>query len=419
MVMIIVIASVMLLWLCACNKGDRNDITLKKGTRPDYPTLFDNDDLALVGAAIGGTADEEQKKAAVMALFDAANYSRQNTPLSLMLQNSDAGIQYGDVIMHGFNLKNGNNWYYQLATQVTSDSAFMETLMNEIAGLLKVAYTTGNGEYYYTVIKGSTPNCNCKIETFPYATFDMTQKPTLYNEQDFKTELHYLDSMHEINNMKFRAEIIADGSAITYNAEEHFYTVEFSVDMNADEQMLAEWFALPKEDMAVGGQNLKYYKYYNAVLEVWDNGYAKSFRSHSSREAGMGSGNPVDEFEYLWNENEILALLKEDESIQLHNMLYTVDDYIEYYSNPELVAAKLSTLKIVGIAVGSVVGVLIISIVIAVIVVETLLKQGKLPKLARKRRLKKQKKLSKKCKKRGAEFEPDFGFTDCTDENIE
>lgn len=389
-----------LLGLCACNgRSGGDDLVLRTGSRPNHSSIISQNDLEIINTALSDGATEEDKKTAVMALYDIANYSRQNTELSLMLQSSDAGIDLGDVIMHGFNLKNGDKWYYQLATEATSPDEGWSMLLGNIAGLLKVAYTSGDGNYYYTVIPGGEPQCNCKVETFPFASFIVTREPVLYNEEAFKKELHYLNGMHEINNMKFSKDIIADGAEITYNADERFYTVKFSVDMEADSELLQEWFALPKEDMAVGGQTLKGYIYYNAVLEVWDNGYAKSFQSTSSRDAGyFASGKPSDKFEYLWNENEILELLEEDESIDslVKAGLNSVDDYIDYYSNPELVSAKLGKLAIIGIAVGSVIGAIVIAIIVTVIVIEVLLKKGKLPKLAAKREAKKQKKLAKR-----------------------
>ena len=213
--------------LCACNGRKGDDLVLRTGSRPNHSSLIGQDDLNVINAALSEDATEDEKKSAVMALYNIANYSRQNTELSLMLQSSDAGISLGDVIMHGFNLKNGDKWYYQLATEASSPDETWTMVLNNIAGLLKVAYTAGDGDYYYTVVKGAEPQCNCKVETFPYASFILTREPELYNEEDFKKELHYLNGMHEINNMKFVEEIIADGAEITYNADERFYTVKF------------------------------------------------------------------------------------------------------------------------------------------------------------------------------------------------
>lgn len=392
--------------LSACNSNSGDNLVLNKGSRPDYASLIGQDDLAVINSAISESATEEQKKNAVMALYSVANYSRQNTELSLMLQSSDAGVDvyFGNVIMHGFNLKSGDKWYYQLVTQASSSNSAFDLILGLSAGLLKVAYTAGDGDYYYTVYDGTEYECDCTVKTFPYAEFIVTKSksPTVYDLEQFNKELHCLSGIHEINNMKFCADIIADGAKITYDAQEKFYTVEFSVDMSSDEELLKEWFALPKEDMAVGGQKLNGYNEYKAVLEVWDNGYAKSFSSWADRDAGLfASGKPTDKFEYIWKENEILNLLNEDASIEetQHGRLDTADDFIEFYSNPPLKKAGLSKLAVTGIAAGGIVGGIILIIAVSVIAVETLLKKGKLPKLAAKRAAKKQKRIEKKAKR--------------------
>ena len=89
--------------------------------------------------------------------------------------------------------------------------------------------------------------------------------------------------------MNFCKEIIADDPIITY--ENGVYKVAFAVDtVNSDQALLEKWYAMPQKDMQVGGQNINKYNSYTAVLEVWDNGYAKYFESHADRDAGLASG---------------------------------------------------------------------------------------------------------------------------------
>jgi len=392
----VIIAS--LFALTACNgKLGKDDLQLGVGKRPEFDSLFSAEDSKLINSAIAEGADESVKKAAVMALFNTANKSRKETPLSLMLQNSEMGLRFDvPVVMHGFNLKNGDKWYYQLVTEVQSDNELVSGVMQLFAGFLKVAYATGNGEYYYAMIQGADSECNCKIETFPYADFKLTQDPILYSEENFKKELHYLESMHEINNMQFCEEIIADGSSITYDAEKGIYSVHFEINMNADSELIKKWYAKAQEDMQVSNNSIDCYNYYYADFEVWDNGYAKSFSSHSDRDAGLAGGTPVDKFTYFWTEEEIMALLGDDASIPEGSEFETIDEYVEYYSHPYIVAAKPNKTKIALIAIGSAIGALIVIIIAAVITVNVLLKKGKLPRLQAKKDAKKQKKLERK-----------------------
>ncbi len=387
-----------------CNKIEIS-ADLAVGSRPDsLASLMSAEDKAFVDSAMTST-DENVKKQAVMTLFNMANRSRIDTHTSLVLQESDAGNPMGDIIMHAFKLKVGDKWYYQLATQVETGNAFLNELMSAFAGFLKVGYSTGKDQNYYFNAFGPQFECNCEVTTFPYASYVIPEGTDIFNtvmsDEEIVEALYCVESLFEINNMRFVAEIIADGAEITYNEDEGFYTVKFSVDMNADPDLIAAWMALPVKDMAVGGQTLEYYEYYNATLEIWDNGYAKSYSSNSSREAGMGSGKPADKFEYIWNEQEILKLLKEDTRIteDYQDIVVSIEDYVDYYSNPSFVARKLTSLEIAGIVIGC-----LVAVVIAIVVtIEVLVKKGKLPKLAAQRERAKQKKLAKKASKKGNE----------------
>jgi len=404
---------------------------LKGGSRPDFDSLFSQDDMNVIKAAMTPLTDEElaqakgesiytgwtddeirsyieekRKKSAVMLMYRVANRSRKETPLSLMLQNSNAGIPLGEVIMHGFNLKSGDKWYYQLATSAQTDDPTWNSVIDLFAGLLKVAYTSGDGDYYYSITNGSAPNCDCTLKTFPYATFALTEEPRLFDEAAFKEELHYLDNMHEINNMLFCEEILADGAKITYDGVHRFYRIEFSVDMKADAALIRDWFALAQKDMQVSGNSISKYNYYNAVMEIWDNGYVKYFKSESDRSAGVASGSPVDEFSYLWVESEIMSLLREDERISDalvfdDTIFLTADEFIEFYSHPQVVEAKLGKAEKILISVGCVLGALIIGAVVSSVTVNVLVKKGKLPKLAAKREAKRQRRLAKKQARAG------------------
>lgn len=413
--------------LVACNTSKQTiDLVLKGGSRPDFDPLFSDEDMKAINAAMTPVTDsevaqakeegiyvgwtdeeirtyisEKRKKSAVMLMYNVANRSRKETPLSLMLQNSNAGIPLGEVIMHGFNLKSGDKWYYQLATSAQTDDPTWNSVIDLFAGLLKVAYTSGDGNYYYSITSGSAPNCDCTLKTFPYATFAVTEEPKLYNEEEFKEELHYLDNMHEINNMLFCEEILEDGATITYDSAHRFYRIEFAVDMKADGVLLRDWYALAQKDMQVSGNSISKYNYYRAVMEIWDNGYVKYFKSESDRSAGVASGSPVDEFSYLWVESEIMSILREDERVSDallfdDTIFLTPDEFIEFYSDPQVVQAKLGKAEKILISVGSVLGVLIIGAIVSSITVNVLVKKGKLPKLAAKREAKKRSRLARK-----------------------
>lgn len=408
--------------LAACNNngGDDQDIPtsfeMPVGARPDYSTLESfaaNKAIIDKGVAESAKADSDETKdqaaikAAVMALYTAANESRINTPLSLVVQESDAGIDMAKVIMHSFNLRNGDKWYYQLATSVqpASDNKMAQLLAEAakpFAGYLKVAYTNGDGNYWFFAGKGAAYSCDCSVPTFPYAKFEIQEKDHPFESpltlDEFNDKLHVLsNSIHEINNMDFCAEIIADNATITY--ENGIYTVDFAVDTAPNDELVKNWYRKPQEDMKEGGQKINFYNSYTATLQMWDNGYAKYFESHADRDAGTASGKPVDKYSYVWTESEILQLVGQDVDIKekdKHSRIETVDQYIEAYSNPDYVnTIQLGFFEIFGIVVGCIAAV----IIVIVVTIEVLVKKGKLPKLAAKREKAKQKRLAKKAAK--------------------
>ena len=410
-VLIVTLIAACLLAFVACDKGETpTEFEMPIGSRPNKESLISSDVQAIIDKGIVESAkddDDESKdqdaiKAAVMALYNTANRSRIDTPISLVVQESDAGISMGTVIMRSVNVRYGDKWYYQLAASANTDNAILKTILDATASFVKIAYSDGNGNYYYFNDMGAKYKSDCTVNTFPYASFVIPDDVTLFDKaltkDEFNKEIHVLSgSIHEINNMDFCAEIIADNAKI--KIENGYYTVDFSVDMTSDTELLEKWFAQAKLDMAAGKmpQTLESYNYYTATLEMWDNGYAKYFESHSDRKAGMGSGAPVDKYSYIWDEDVITNTVKQDVAIKDSEtmLIRSIEDYIEFKQNPELVARRLTSLEITGIVFGC-----IVVVVIAIVVtIEVLVKKGKLPKLAAKREKAKQKRLEKKAAK--------------------
>lgn len=111
-----------LFMVVACNDKDANTPTsfeMPVGTRPDYDSLISSTDKAIIDKGLAESAkaesdetkDQDAIKAAVMVLYTVANKSRIETPLSLVVQESDAGISMAKVLMHSFNLRQGDKWY--------------------------------------------------------------------------------------------------------------------------------------------------------------------------------------------------------------------------------------------------------------------------------------------------------------------
>ena len=157
-VLIVALMATCLLAFAACDKDEvPAEFEMPVGDRPDKASLISAEDQAIIDKGLAESAkddDDESKdqdaiKAAVMALYNTANRSRIETPISLVVQESDAGISMGSVVMRAVNVRCGDKWYYQLAASANTDNALLKTILDATASFVKIAYSDGNGNYYH------------------------------------------------------------------------------------------------------------------------------------------------------------------------------------------------------------------------------------------------------------------------------
>lgn len=396
--------------LVACNKTERAEFELPEGAYPSTLTnLISSENLDVINAALDVNASETAVKDAVMLLYTIANGSRDIAATSLMVQKTDMtpAMDLGYVAMRGFTLKEGDRWFYQFAAQGVSEDETAALFLNAFGSQqLQIGYTKGDGKYYYFKEMSEKPECDCSLTMFPYANFKVTRSLDLYEtEDDFQAARYYLNSQLEINNMNLCKEIIKDGAKITYDASAHLYKVEFEVDcVNGNQDLLKEWYACANKDMMDSGNKILGYNYWTATMEVWDNGYVKSFVSDEDRRAGSGSGpfgeiaggQTTNAYEYLYGVNEIRELLAEDARFnQGTRGTFSIEEFLDGYeaiANNKQPASMGKLTKIIII----VVVVVVVVIVGIIVLIEVLVKKGKLPKLAAKRQKRKEKRMAKK-----------------------
>ncbi len=387
----------------ACNaQRGGSDIVLQEGSTPQLESLFDEQTQNLINDAISST-DESVKKDAVVALYSVANNSRINSSLGLMIQKSVSDGGMYTMIMNGFTLNLDSSWYYQLVTDVETGNETLDLVFGAVAGQVQVGYTTDKNVFNYVRISGNGGEQDCSVETFPYASFNLTKELVQYDEAGFEDERNTLEDQLELVNLDLFKEVVADGSIIEDKGD--YYEMSFAINTSADEEDIARWSAMGQEDMKGAGDTAyRVYNKWEAVLQVWKNGYAKSFviaedyTGYNLPLINEGQTVSTHEFVYLWNESEILSVLSESQSDKFSDaqkLTATVQNYFEAFTNQEIVKANLNIFEIVGIVAGC-----LVAIIIAIIVtVELLVKGGKLPKLAKKREEKKQKRLEKKAAK--------------------
>ncbi len=403
------------------------EFELPVGLKPVLENRMEASDIDVIDSALAEDADVATKKKAALMLYDIANASRIEDGTSLAVQDSKMGIMglfdkvkptttlastSATVTMHGFTLKNGGDWYGEFVAQVDKDSGYMAELMTMFSTMLKINYhrESAPDDYYFNIIKSSSIEADCGISRFPYSSYKLIKEAEVFDLDAFKNATNILDAPNEIYNMDFCEEILSDDVVIS--KADGAYKVRFTVDPNADSELLKQWFRMPQKDMQEGGQEIKSYLRYICEFEVWDNGYAKSYYAEYVRDAGMGSGITIDRFNYIWNEQEILNIISDDYRLDKFdalskNKLNDIDDYLELYMSAGTVNAKMPTLYIALIVIGAV----IFAVIVAVIVVEILVRKGKLPKLAAKREARKQKRLAKKAAKKGKSNEADGSET--------
>lgn len=409
----------------ACNKEDKVASTgefLKDianvATRPsDFDSLFDAAAKSAIEKGVAEaqksdddeTKDQEAIKDAVMLLYNTANNSRLNNEhqkkgVSLMVQRSLGGNEQGRVYMNGFTLQSGGKWYYQLASQAAKgDVAGFETIakiMSPIAGNLQVAYTLDSQKYNYAYIMGTATQMDCMSNVFPYASFIIPKgdEPKEYENFDaYKADRNCRDGQLELNNMRIYRELLKD-CKISYDSAKHCYSVKFAIDCeNGDEELLKDFQSNSRLDLDIGVKSFTINNTisgWRAELEVWDNGYVRAFRSYEDwamivKVIGMNvpvESHPSNEFVYVWNTEEIIKIISQDERLETTLRSNTlaqdnvkIEKCVDYYAN---IAQNNSVFVFdwftfsLALA-GSVVG----AIIIVAIVLAILFKKGKLPKL--------------------------------------
>lgn len=381
--------------LFACNKNEKSShaLNLDEGTYPSaLPSNFQGDELAKINAGLQTGASVDAVKEAVFAMYNVANRSRRTAELSLMVQHTESGSGISAMDFKGYTLRSGNAWYYQLPREAAFDG-----LSNT-----QVAYTLDRETFYYAKLDSSSGAKCHDIDTFPYATFILTEAPKAYNFDEYREHRFFLDDQLELCNMKLILDLVDETSSIAYDAEKHIYTVTLNIDCDeGDYDLLKEWAAQAQAEANSEMEVERTYEKWDSVIEIWDNGYVKSFEYDEYWKGNIGSfkldGPATSHFKFFYEEDEIMTLIKQDTrfnalSDEDKELMTTPLSFIEMYCGTEISAGNLVSWQIALIVLGCIVFV----VIVIVVTIEILVKKGKLPKLAAKREADKQKKLAKK-----------------------
>ena len=387
--------------LFACNKDEnktRHALDLEEGTYPSaLPSNFQGDELATVTAGLSSTASVADVKAAVFAAYNVANRSRLSADLSLMIQHTESGGGISAMTFNGYTLRSGNAWYYQLPREAAFDG-----LSNT-----QVAYTLDRETFYYAKLDSSSGAKCHDIDVFPYGEFILIQAPKPYDFDGYREHRFFLDDQLELCNMKLILDLIDETSSISFDATEHVYIVKLNIDCDGgDPALLKEWAAQAQAEANSEMEVERKYEKWDAVINIWENGYVKSLEYDEYWTGKIGSfnldGPAKSYFKFFYEEDEIMALLKQDSrygalSEEEKELMTTPRAFIEMYCGAEIGRPNLVSWHIVLIVLGCI----IFAIIVIVVTIEILVKKGKLPKLAAKRAAAKQRRMEKKNKRKG------------------
>ena len=375
---------------------------LNEGVYPStLPSLFYDIETEEIQAGLQQSATTLQVREAVLVAYNVANRSRKQAENSLMIQHTDSGM----MIFNGFELKSGNAWYYQLPREAAFDG-----LSNT-----QVAYTLDRETFYYAKLDSSSGAKCHDIDTFPYGEFILTEAPKAYDFDGYREHRFFLDDQLELCNMKLMLDLIDETSSISYDSETHVYTIVLNIDCDGgDTNLLKEWAAQAQAEANSEMEVERTYEKWDSVIEVWDNGYVKSFEYDEYWKGTIDAGFTKAEldgpatsyFKFFYEEDEIMTLLEQDTrynalSDEDKELMTTPLSFIEMYCGAEISRGNLVSWQIALIAIASVVFV----VIVVVVTIEVLVRVGKLPKLAAKREAAKQKHLAKKAAKKGESVE--------------
>ncbi len=401
--LLIIVVSSTVLFACNKDKGQRQHaLDLEEGTYPDMlPSLFNSEELAKINAGLSSTASVDAVKEAVFTIYNVANRSRKVTDTSLMIQHTESGSGVSAMDFKGYILKSGKSWYYQLPREAAFDA-----LSNT-----QVAYTLDQETFYYAKLDANSGAKCHDIDTFPYGEFILTEAPKAYTFDEYREHRFFLDDQLELCNMKLILDLVDETSSISYNAEDHIYTVHLNIDCdNGDLDLLKEWAAQAQAEANSEMEVERTYEKWDSIFEVWENGYVKSLEYDEYWKGKIGSfdldGPATSYFKFFYDEAEIMALLKQDTR---YNALPEEDkeamvsplEFIEMYCGTEIGKPNLVSWQIGLIVFGCIA----FAVIVIVVGIEVAVKKGRLPKLASKREAAKQKRLAKKNAKKGIQPE--------------
>ncbi len=315
-------------------------LDIQAGSKPDMPSAITTAELAIINAGLAVNATEAQKKQAALTLFDVGDRTRRAAPLLLTVSDGSGYAKTGAegyMTVRGFYFKVGNGYYSQNAGQVTNANLgkivkdATKTARNMLDQLSRT-YTPDMQTFYQSKAAGGEAAKRPDVaayDDFPYVKADFsgcTNKT--FDLEAYKEEARILEVPGELVNFAFTPDAITN-TAVAHNEEEGFYRVEFELDISkkgTDAYEDTVRYARDGLREAANSKNLDYVSY-KVIVEIWDNGYIRTYYSEENWEATLtvkvlisvdidGVSDSSNSVSYYWKWEEIQEVISEHDDYE-------------------------------------------------------------------------------------------------------
>ncbi len=331
---VILILAMVSVFAAGCKKKDPyipEALDIEAGSRPDLASGITANELIVINAGLAVNATEAQKKAAVLTLFNAAD--RVQRAASIIMNISDGGGYAktgaeGYMTVRGFYFRSGNTYYSQTAGEVTS--ANVGTLIPNATNVarnmldqLGRTYSPDLETFHRAKAKdgkaAKKPNVSA-YENFPYVSADFSGcSNEEFDLDEWKVESRILNNVGELSNFNFNVNAIKD-AVVSYNDDDKFYRIDFALDTSNKDAAYDSVVNYARAGLreASTSEDLDYVKYV-VSMEIWDNGYVRSFTTEENWVATLkvvglpisGMSDSKNTTVYYWKWEEIKEIVEE------------------------------------------------------------------------------------------------------------
>lgn len=238
---------------------------------------------ALTGIVIPAEDDVQGNIELTAELYRIACENYKNSEnAAFMVKSNTLMFDSINVEGHRYCLKNGDKRYY-LEYSFVGDSGFMGVIVGIFdTKYVKAAYTDSTMDY--NLVKMASAKSSQK--NAPTYTFDEENGtysydgnwdvlPVSYSHEEKPVYAAYQDGNFKHTDHEVTADTITSAK-VTYNAEEGYYTCEFTLDVNKVPENLLDSLRTSAGASDAVYTELKQY------MEIWDNGYFRYYRALDS-----------------------------------------------------------------------------------------------------------------------------------------